>query len=107
MNSEIKYIAIFITASSVEEAKKISDLLIQERVVACVNTTPVSSIFRWKQKIETAQEILLIAKTRQELFPKVEQLVKQTHSYEVPEIIAMPIIAGSKEYLGWIDESTK
>ena len=91
----------------VEEAQKISKILIEKRAVACVNTTPVSSIFTWKQKTETAQEILLIAKTRQELFPQVEKLVKQTHSYEVSEIIAMPIICGSKEYLDWIEESTK
>lgn len=101
------FIVILVTASSEEEAKKIARSLVEKRLVACVNIIKdVQSIFRWKNKVSEEKELLLIIKTRKKLYKNVEEEVKNIHSYEVPEIIALPIIAGSKEYLYWIDSET-
>ncbi|MFH2138958.1 MAG: divalent-cation tolerance protein CutA [Candidatus Omnitrophota bacterium] len=107
MGIESGYIIVFVTASSAEEAGKLSKALIDHKLAACVNTAPVASVFTWQGKTEKAEEILMIIKTRADLFEKLETLVKKEHSYDVPEIIAIPIFAGSKDYLDWIDESTK
>jgi periplasmic divalent cation tolerance protein len=81
-------------------------LLVEERKAACVNIVPgVDSLFRWKGKIDSARESLLLVKTRASLFSEIISLVKETHSYEVPEIIALPIIGGSEEYLKWLDSA--
>jgi periplasmic divalent cation tolerance protein len=99
-------IVVLITAGSQEEAHKIAKLLVNERKAACVNIVPgVDSLFRWKGKIDSARESLLLVKTRASLFPEIISLVKETHSYEVPEIIALPIIGGSEEYLKWLDSA--
>ena len=101
------FIVILVTASSEEEAKKIARSLVEKRLVACVNIIKdVQSIFRWKNKVSEEKELLLIIKTRKKLYKNVEEEVKNIHSSEVPEIIALPIIAGSKEYLYWIDSET-
>lgn len=102
------YLIVFITASSFEEARKIADALVSQKKAACVNIVPkVSSLFRWKGKIEDAEESLLVIKTRTKLFPKVVSTVKGIHSYEVPEVIALPIVAGNPDYLQWINEETE
>lgn len=102
------YLVVFITASSYEEARKIGDALVSQRKAACVNIVPrVNSLFWWKGKIEDAEESLLVVKTRAKLFPDVVSTVKGIHSYEVPEIIALPIIEGNPDYLKWIDEETE
>jgi len=101
------YIVIFVTASSMKQAKLLSKHLIENKLAACVNTVPVNSVFTWQGKVDKAKEILLIIKSRQRLFRKVERLIKRYHSYEVPEIIGLPIIAGSKDYLDWIKTSTR
>jgi len=102
----MKYIVVFVTVSSLSEAKKISDNLLSRKLVACVNIVPkVRSNFIWKGNIDKANEVLLIAKTKFSKFNELKKQVKKNHSYEVPEIIALPIIAGNKEYLKWIDES--
>jgi periplasmic divalent cation tolerance protein len=99
-------IVVLITASSEEEAHKIAKLLVNERKAACVNIVPgVDSLFRWKGKLDSARESLLLVKTRASLFPEIISLVKETHSYEVPEIIALPIIGGTEEYLKWLDSA--
>lgn len=98
---------IFITASSKGEARKIATNLVGKRLVACVNIVPsVESIFTWKGKLEVAKEILLIAKTKAALFPRVEKAVKKMHSYECPEIIAFPITRGNRDYLRWVRGAT-
>jgi periplasmic divalent cation tolerance protein len=95
---------VLITAGSDEEAHNIAELLVKEKKAACVNIVPgVDSLFRWKGKIDSARESLLLVKTRSSLFSEIISLVKETHSYEVPEIIALPIIGGSEEYLEWLD----
>jgi periplasmic divalent cation tolerance protein len=97
-------IVVVITGGSEEEAHKIAELLVNEKKAACVNIVPrVDSLFRWKGRIESAPESLLLVKTRASLFSQVISLVKQVHSYEVPEIIALPIVGGSEEYLKWLD----
>jgi len=97
-------VVILITTSSEEEARKIARLLVKEKKAACVNIVPgVDSFFRWKDKLDSARESLLLVKTRASLFPEIVALVKRTHSYEVPEIIALPIIDGSEDYLKWLD----
>jgi len=101
------FIIILVTASSEEEAKKIAQVLVEKRLAACVNLIKdIRSIFRWKGKLSDENEILLIIKTRKKLYKNVEEEVKSLHSYEVPEIIALPIISGSKDYLYWVDSET-
>lgn len=79
----------------------------QHRLAACVNVvqTPVESIYRWKGKVERAKETLLVIKSSRRRFPALQAEVKRLHAYDVPEIIALPIAVGSRDYLGWISES--
>lgn len=101
-------LVVFITVSGEEEGRKIARLLVGERKAACVNVVPgADSIFWWKGKIDSGQESLLIVKTKASLFPEVVDLVKSAHSYEVPEIVAMPIVAGNEDYLEWLDQECR
>ncbi len=100
-------IVIFCTVPNKDEAKKISKVLIQESLAACVSTVDkVSSLFSWNEEVCSENELLLIIKTRRELFEKIEIVIKELHSYNVPEIIALPVIVGSEDYLGWIEHET-
>ena len=102
------YISVFITASSEQEGEKISSALVKDRLAACVSMVKVvSSTFRWKGQISNEQEVLLIAKTKDTLFEKLKKRVLELHSYEVPEIVASPILAGFEKYLNWIEDETK
>jgi periplasmic divalent cation tolerance protein len=102
-----KAVIVFITTGSTDEAKKIGKLLVEDGLAACCTIIqPVESIFKWKDAIHVEQETLIISKTREELFSALEKRVKQLHSYEVPEIIAIPITQGSKSYLDWIVKET-
>ncbi|MBI4845561.1 MAG: divalent-cation tolerance protein CutA [Candidatus Omnitrophica bacterium] len=101
------YIVVLITAASGKEADVLAEKLLDAKLAACVNITGVNSFFSWQGKKESSAEVLLIVKTRYELFSQLEVFVKKNHSYEVPEIIALPIIAASREYLEWIKDSTK
>jgi len=98
------YIVIFITCANKKEAVLIANALLQKKLVACVNIIEkISSFFWWQGKIDTAKEVLLVAKSKKTKFAKIAQLVKEKHGYEVPEIIALPIVSGSRPYLEWID----
>jgi len=98
-------IIVVITAPTRDEAQSISNLLIERRQAACVNIVPqVDSIFWWKGKVESEQECLLIVKTKASVLDTVIGLVKQIHSYDVPEVIVLPIVGGNSDYLSWIDE---
>jgi periplasmic divalent cation tolerance protein len=102
------HIIVLVTASSKKEAQKLTDCLLREKLAACVNVIDgLDSHFFWQGKIDKAKEALLIIKTRKSLFNKLAKKVKSLHSYEVPEIIALPIVAGYKKYLDWIDDSTR
>ena len=101
-------IVIFVTCSSEADAHKIADKLLISRKAACVNIVPrVESSYWWKGKLESVRESLLIIKTRTSLLSEVVDMVKTAHSYEVPEIIALPIIGGNHDYLKWIDEEVR
>lgn len=100
------HIVIFITTPSKKEAKDIAAQLVKNKLVACVNIVEkIESLFWWQGKVDQSKETLLIAKSRKDKLNKVIELVKSLHSYEVPEIIALPIAGGYKPYLNWIDES--
>ena len=101
------YIVVFITVSSEKEGEKIASALLKEKLAACVNMIGgIKSSFRWKGQISTEDEVLLIAKTRDILFESLKKRVLELHSYEVPEIIALPILAGFEKYLEWIKKET-
>ena len=108
MNSKHKYVVLFITCAHYNEADKIAKELITGKLIACANILLHSeSVFWWQKKVNRASEIVIIAKTTAARLPAVIKKVKALHSYKVPEIIALPIIAGSAEYLDWIDSSVK
>ena len=100
-------VVVFVTTSGEEEAEKIASLLLEQRKAACVNVIPrVRSRFWWQGKLDSVQESLLIIKTRAALVPELTEVVKKAHSYTVPEIVALPIVAGNKDYLDWVDQET-
>jgi periplasmic divalent cation tolerance protein len=101
---EADHIVVLITTDSEEEARRIGQLLVDREKAACVNIVPrVNSLFRWEGQLESAQESLMLVKTKASLFREVVELVKTVHSYEVPEIVALPIVSGSEDYLKWLD----
>jgi periplasmic divalent cation tolerance protein len=105
---ESPYTLIIVTASSKSEAEKIVRTLLEERLIACANIIgPVHSLFWWQGKIDEAQEHLILMKTRKDLFNKLADKVKAIHSYQIPEIIAMPIVEGFKPYMEWLESSLK
>jgi len=102
-------IVVLVTCGSAKDARRIARAVVQQRMAACANivATPVQSVYRWKGRVESAKEFLLIIKTTQARFAKLKAEVKRLHSYDVPEIIALPIAAGGIDYLNWISESVK
>ena len=101
------YIVVLVTASSEEEGEKIAQALVEEKLAACVNVLPaMKSIYRWKGEIASEKEVLLLAKTKDRLFERLKRRVLEIHSYEVPEIIALPVLAGFEPYLGWASKET-
>ena len=99
----VEFVQISTATDRREDAEKISRALVKRQLAACVQILgPITSIYSWKGKIETTEEWLLLIKTRRELFKKVEQSIKGLHSYETPEIIALPVLEGSRDYLGWL-----
>ncbi|HRY29892.1 MAG TPA: divalent-cation tolerance protein CutA [Elusimicrobiota bacterium] len=101
-----RFIVVLITASSSAESARLSKALVKERLAACVNIVPgLRSVYRWKGRIESSAERLLIAKTRRSKLPQLIRRVRQLHSYSVPEIIALPMLAGHADYLRWIAAS--
>ncbi len=105
---ELAYIVLFITTPATEEAQRISRALLEQRKAACVNIVPrVSSLFWWQGKIDSARESLLIVKTTASQLNELVTLVKEIHSYDVPEIIAIPIVGGNQDYLEWIGKEVK
>ncbi len=101
------YIMVLTTCNSSETSSLIAEALISNKLAACVNIIKgVESVYQWQGKIEHDKEILLIIKTRESLFSQVEQTIQELHSYELPEIIAVPIKTGEKNYLNWIQSAT-
>ena len=100
------FVLVLCTCRDREEALQIANALVGERLAACVNVLPaMESIYRWKDRIEMGGEVLLLIKTTAERFDELRDAILKLHSYETPEVIAMPIAAGSEKYLAWIRES--
>ena len=102
-------IVVMVTCGSRAEARKIVRAVVEARLAACANVfgAPVQSIYRWKGKLETAKEVLLLVKSTRKRFAVLEREIRRLHSYDTPEIIAVPIVAGSQTYLRWIEESVR
>jgi periplasmic divalent cation tolerance protein len=99
---------VLITAGGEAEARRIADALLEERLAACVNTIRrIDSRYWWRARLESARECLLLVKTRAPLLPAIIERVKGLHSYEVPEIIALPIAGGNPDYLKWLEDETQ
>jgi len=102
-----EFIVVLITAQKEEEAAEIAKDIVAKKLAACVNIVRgVRSIYRWRGKTEDEEEVLLVVKSRLTLFPDLMKRVKELHRYTVPEIIALPIMEGAEEYLGWLKEET-
>ncbi len=101
-----KYMIVLVTTASKKEAEKISQHLLEQKLIACANIIgPMISHFHWSGKIERAEEFLILMKSRLDLFEKISAEVKELHSYELPEVLALPILAGSDSYLTWLNSS--
>lgn len=102
-----EFIVVYVTAGSPGEGDRLARALVEERLAACVNrVAPVQSFYRWEGKLEQSEEQLLIIKTQRSLFTALEKRVRELHSYSVPEVVALPIIEGSQDYLRWLAEQT-
>jgi len=98
------YIIILVTTKDKQEAEKISQSLLKDHLIVCANiVAPVTSFFHWQSEVNKAEECLIIMKSRKDLFPQIAERVKDVHIYEVPEILALPIIEGSEPYLDWMN----
>ncbi|HEX4131173.1 MAG TPA: divalent-cation tolerance protein CutA [Pirellulales bacterium] len=107
MNSD-EYLVVMTTVDSVAGAEGLATTLVERRLAACVQITgPVSSTYRWEGEITRSQEWLCLIKTRRASYEALEAAIRELHSYQTPEIVAVPIVAGSAEYLKWIDEETR
>ena len=96
-------IVVFMTAANSEEATRLADMLVGAHLAACVQILPeIESVYRWQGKIERSSEVLLLAKTTRAKFDDLEREVRALHSYDTPEIVAVPIVAGSAPYLEWL-----
>jgi periplasmic divalent cation tolerance protein len=108
MKPSENYRLVLVACASTTQAKLIARTVVEKRLAACVNVLrrSIDSYYRWKGEVEKAHEILLFIKTTERKLGGLEREVKRLHSYEVPEFIALPIVAGSKAYLDWLDENT-
>jgi periplasmic divalent cation tolerance protein len=103
-----RYRIVLVTCASVAEARRIGRSAVEKKLAACANiVTGVESIYRWKGKVERAREVLVVMKTNAGRLRELEREVKRMHSYEVPEFVVLPIVAGSHEYLKWIAENAR
>ena len=97
------YIQVFTTTDKREDAERMAKAIVERRLAGCVQILgPIRSTYWWKGKLETTEEWLLFIKSSEDLYERLERAIKELHPYEVPEIIAMPIVAGSEDYLGWL-----
>ena len=106
MKADARYRIVLVTCASIAEARKIAEHVVEQKLAACANIVPgVESIYRWKGKVERAKEVLLVIKTTVARLRKLEGEVKRLHSYDLPEFAAVPIVAGSQQYLEWLGKS--
>lgn len=105
--SVVKVLVVLVTASSREEAAKIGQTVVKEKLAACVSIVPaVTSIFRWQGKIQRSREVLLLVKTTEHRYAALVQLIRSMHSYKVPEIIALKVKKGLSQYIAWVEQET-
>ncbi len=98
-------IVVLCSCSDAQAARRIANALVEQRLAACVSILPaVESVYRWQEKVESADEALLLIKTTSERFPALQKKILELHSYDTPEIIALPIVTGLEKYLGWLGE---
>jgi len=103
MEQNMVYMVVLVTTSSFVEAEKIAKTLLEEKLIACANIIgPVRSLFWWREKIESAEEYVVLMKSRLDLFNKLSERIRALHSYEVPEIIALPIVRVCADYMEWL-----
>jgi periplasmic divalent cation tolerance protein len=107
MQQATGYGVVLVTAASQEEGEAIASALVELKLAACVTLMPVRSIYTWQGKVNSEQEWQLIIKTQLSQFPALSAKIKELHSYQVPEIVALPIVAGSQSYLDWIGENVQ
>ena len=100
---------VLVTCESRAEARRIARAAVEARLAACANIvqTPVESVYRWKGAVETAREFLLVLKTTKSRLPALEAKIRVLHSYELPEFIALPVVAGSRQYMDWLEDSVR
>ncbi len=102
------FVAIYTTFDNIEEAKRIARILVNEKLVACVNLLPnIVSIYPWEEKIEESEEVIMWCKTRDEKVENIKKVIENYHSYDLPAFIVYPIKTGSEAYLQWITDETK
>lgn len=102
------HIVVLNTCSSAEEAEQLARMLVERRLAACVSVVPgVRSFYRWQDAVESAGEWLLLVKSSRDLFPALCSVIEQAHSYEVPEILALPVVEGAANYLNWLTSSVR
>jgi periplasmic divalent cation tolerance protein len=100
---------VLVTCGTLPEARRIASAAVEAKLAACVNVVlnPVESVYRWKGKVEVSREYLLVIKSTANRLPELERMVRNMHSYDVPEFLVLPVVSGSHEYLGWLVESVK
>jgi periplasmic divalent cation tolerance protein len=105
---DTNYILVLVTTANKSEAEKISETLLKEKIIGCANIiNPITSFFHWQGKVEKCEECLVVMKSRRDLFAELAEQVKRLHSYEVPEVLAFPIVEGSEAYLAWLGSVLK
>lgn len=102
----MSYCMVITTCGSTDEGEKLASQIVENKLAACVQLSSITSYYTWEGKVNRDPECKLVIKTRKALYGQVEDFIKEHHSYDVPEIIELPIQSGSEEYLGWIDEVT-
>lgn len=107
MNQETKYNIIITTTATIEDAEKIANQLLEKKLAACIQTYPIKSYYAWKGKVNADNEQILLIKAKSANYEAIEATIQKNHSYEIPEIVQIPITAGLSSYFGWIDEVTE
>ena len=108
MESASKFAAILVTAPDLKTARVLAQAALQARLIACANLLPkIESHYRWRGKIESCAEVLLVLKTQKSRLPALEKLIVARHPYDTPEFLVLPLLAGNQRYLGWLNLNTR
>ena len=103
-----EYVVVLSTTPNVNEAERLGKEMVEKGLVACVNIIPqIRSIYKWKEKLHNEEEMLLVMKSRKDRTEEIIDYIRKNHSYEIPEIVSLPITSGSEKYLAWIDQNTR